>query len=224
MKLIAPNGKPSNLNAEQYKLVRTPAFKKWFGDWENDPENASKVVDENGEPLVCFHGSEQGGFSVFDEKRVGDNTKNADIGFYFSNTFQNARSYSDTTAKNIISTTPSKTNYTVFLKLITPKIIFWGKNNVKVSWNKTVDGFNGLNEFVRSAYKEGFDGAIAKNIDDTGKNDCFYDCGSIVFVAFKSNQIKLADGSNTTFDNNNDDIRYEKGGLLGNFNYSIGGL
>ena len=33
--LVAPNGKPSNLNAEQHEIVRTPAFKKWFGDWEN---------------------------------------------------------------------------------------------------------------------------------------------------------------------------------------------
>ena len=32
--LLAPNGKPSNLTPEQYRLVRTPAFKKWFGDWE----------------------------------------------------------------------------------------------------------------------------------------------------------------------------------------------
>ena len=55
--LLAPNGKPSNLTAEQYKLVRTPEFKKWFGDWEKDTENASKVVDSNGEPLVVYHGT-----------------------------------------------------------------------------------------------------------------------------------------------------------------------
>lgn len=54
--LIAPNGKPSKLTPEQYKLVRTPEFKAWFGDWENDPKNASKVVDENGEPLVVYRG------------------------------------------------------------------------------------------------------------------------------------------------------------------------
>ena len=54
-KLLAPNGQPSNLNAMQHAQVRTPEFKKWFGDWENDPENASKVVDENGEPLVVYH-------------------------------------------------------------------------------------------------------------------------------------------------------------------------
>ena len=32
--LLAPNGKPSNLAPEQYRQVRTPEFKKWFGDWE----------------------------------------------------------------------------------------------------------------------------------------------------------------------------------------------
>ncbi|MEI7509320.1 MAG: hypothetical protein WCJ62_07635, partial [Flavobacterium sp.] len=77
--LLAPNGKPSNLNAEQYKLVRTPAFKKWFGDWENDPANASKVVDGNGEPQVCYHGTnlgkinwETGKFDKFNIFRLED--------------------------------------------------------------------------------------------------------------------------------------------------------
>ena len=32
--LCAPNGKPSKLTEEQWLLVRTPNFKKWFGDWE----------------------------------------------------------------------------------------------------------------------------------------------------------------------------------------------
>ena len=68
--LLAPNGKPSNLTPEQWHLVRTPEFKAWFGDWEalenakirdrgmdeitlnQLAKNVSKVVDENGEPLV----------------------------------------------------------------------------------------------------------------------------------------------------------------------------
>ena len=58
----APNGKPTNLTEDQWVAVRTPAFKSWFGDWENDPENASKVVDENGEPLVVYHATRE----VFD--------------------------------------------------------------------------------------------------------------------------------------------------------------
>lgn len=33
-RLLAPNGKPSNLTERQYVHVRTKAFKEWFGDWE----------------------------------------------------------------------------------------------------------------------------------------------------------------------------------------------
>lgn len=47
----APNGKKSNLNRTQWLVVRTPAFKRWFGD--------SVVVDENGEPKVMYHGGEK---------------------------------------------------------------------------------------------------------------------------------------------------------------------
>lgn len=37
--------------------IGTYAFKNWFGDWENDPANASKVVDESGKPKVVYHGT-----------------------------------------------------------------------------------------------------------------------------------------------------------------------
>ena len=67
---LAPNGKPSNLNNQQWEQVRTPEFKSWFGDWENNPENASKVVDENGEPLVVSHFTDQK-FDVFKYKEGG---------------------------------------------------------------------------------------------------------------------------------------------------------
>lgn len=55
--LKAPNGQPSKLTADQWETVRTRQFKEWFGDWENEPENASKIVDENGEPMVVYHGT-----------------------------------------------------------------------------------------------------------------------------------------------------------------------
>lgn len=65
--LLAPNGKKSNLDKRQYVQVRTKAFKDWFGDWtkitfdKDDkpiiPDDVSKVIDENGEPLVVYHGS-----------------------------------------------------------------------------------------------------------------------------------------------------------------------
>ena len=66
---IAPNGKPSLLYKSYIDLgyseieaknlvseVYTDEFKKWFGDWQNDPENSSKVVDENGQPKIVWSG------------------------------------------------------------------------------------------------------------------------------------------------------------------------
>ena len=64
----APNGVPTNLTERQWLQVRTRAFKAWFGDWENDPKHASKVLDENGEPLVVYHGTPKGGFKEFKEE------------------------------------------------------------------------------------------------------------------------------------------------------------
>lgn len=90
----APNGQSSNLNDKQWEQVRTPAFKKWFGDWENDPKNASKVVDENGEPLMTYHGSE-GGFDEFKTEYLGGAT-GADItkmGFFFTNNENVAKTF-----------------------------------------------------------------------------------------------------------------------------------
>lgn len=71
-KLLAPNDKPSNLPERLYAIVRTKEFKDWFGDWQNDPENASKVIDENGEPRIVYHGSDQYGFDIFDPSYSDD--------------------------------------------------------------------------------------------------------------------------------------------------------
>lgn len=156
--LLAPNGKPSNLTAEQYKLVRTPEFKKWFGDWENDPDNASKVVDKNGEPLVVYHGSKTD-FFEFDKSRIKD-TVRWEKGFYFTDNFKYAKSY----ANSLFSKEKNRNPRAFFL-------------NIEDSY------------------------AIHKHSDRTE------------YVAFEPNQIKLADGTNTTFDKNNNDIRFEKGGI-----------
>ena len=50
------------LNESKEDKIYSKEFKDWFGDWENDPEHSSKVVDENGKPLAVYHGS----FSLFD--------------------------------------------------------------------------------------------------------------------------------------------------------------
>lgn len=93
--LLAPNGKKSNLTERQYTQVRTKEFKEWFGDWENNPSEASKVVDENGEPLVVYHSSTES-FEEF-KHGVKDNTgaRDSENMFFFSSSKSVSSWYTD---------------------------------------------------------------------------------------------------------------------------------
>jgi hypothetical protein len=56
--LRAPNGKPSNLNAAQWRQVRTPEFKAWFGDWEiaAQPQRDASTFSAAREAAKAFQG------------------------------------------------------------------------------------------------------------------------------------------------------------------------
>ena len=211
MENLAPNGKKSNLTPEQYKLVRTPAFKKWFGDWENDAENASKVVDENGEPLVVFHATGYD-FNVFKLSEIGKSIDYGTVGagFYFTSSYENAKNY-----ENSLSSNNPDIKETKIIKC------FLNIRKIKVENSHTK--FSGFNRKESEKYTEKlkikeFDGIII-DIYFSRKDNYKW------FVAFEPNQIKLADGTNTTFDANNNDIRYAKGGAINNScEYTIGGL
>ena len=65
--------------------INTPEFKRWFGD--------SKAVDENGQPLVMYHGT-VAEFDVFNVKKQGKNdTGFFGRGFYFTPIEKLARYY-----------------------------------------------------------------------------------------------------------------------------------
>jgi hypothetical protein len=200
-KLLAPNGKPSNLTAEQYKLVRTPAFIEWFGDWQNDPENASKVIDENGEPKVVYHGAE-----IFNKKEIGKFNLFRN-GSYFTDTYKSAKYYAFKLAYGIDDVKEEDTEiYEIFLNIKNPKTFDYVNQDAE-------DLFHDFNEFDEriSEYKnKGYDGLIweynYKMYDVTLKEKETH------YITFNSNQIKLADGTNTTFDGNNPDIRFYGGG------------
>lgn len=90
----APNGKPTLLNERQWLLVRTPSFKRWFGDWENAPGEASRVIDQNGEPQVVYHGT-QADFTEFDPAFMysGEGWSQSGSGFYFTEDRKSASGY-----------------------------------------------------------------------------------------------------------------------------------
>lgn len=52
-RLLAPNGKPSNLTEKQYAQVRTKAFKEWFGDWEKIANIQKNITWTDEEGNIC---------------------------------------------------------------------------------------------------------------------------------------------------------------------------
>jgi len=85
--LVFPGGPESNLSEENWKLVRTELFKKWFGN--------SDIKDENGEPALVYHTTDENlnNFEVFsddkanikrEEKNKKAGTNMVETGFYFT--------------------------------------------------------------------------------------------------------------------------------------------
>jgi hypothetical protein len=209
--LKAPNGKPSNLTPAQWKLVRTPQFRAWFGDWENDPENASKVVDENGEPLVVYHATDKwelnGAFKNI--RRDIQGAKHRDeLGIHFGSKEQ---------ANQILELWSGKKS--TIGKYIKP--FFLNVRNLKRvkdrnTWDFRVfekhyedlglshsKKFESIDEVYEELKNQKIDGLIYYNeYEDEGDS----------YSIFDSTQIKLANGTNTTFDGSNPDIRFAEGG------------
>lgn len=46
-----------NVNRKTDHVTKSQQFIRWFGDWQNKPQSASKVVDADGKPLVMYHGT-----------------------------------------------------------------------------------------------------------------------------------------------------------------------
>ena len=220
--LLAPNGKSTSLTAEQWHLVRTPEFKAWFGDWENDPENASKVVDENGEPLVVYHGTKENGISIF-EINLSGTVQYSDWGkaIYFTPSKYTAEYYSREAIKksdseyNRLYQVYERSNSWEDLKAFQNKgrelsmnentVIYSVFLNIRKPLVEIVDSMSYTDPYLSTtALERSRDGVFIKT--SNGRLD--------EILAFYPNQIKLADGTNTTFDSNNPDIRFENGGYL----------
>ena len=153
--LLAPNGKVSNLTEKQYAQVRTKAFKEWFGDWENNPANASKVVDENGEPLVVYNGGRGGNFTKFSKDKITD-SNNLGKGFYFTPIKKAAESYRDSFGwddYNDDGSIKQEVLDSLHLKDVFLNIRNMGNNNESLDTNTNIDGSystSGLQYVVRN--------------------------------------------------------------------------
>ena len=189
--LIAPNGEQSNLNALQYKLVRTSEFKEWFGDWENDKENSSKILDSNGEPLIVYHGTKNEFYKFDTDKQLRGWLGK---GFYFSKNKIEAKDY----GKRLLK---------CFLNIKNPFVI----QGDEVNEDGTINWGLGREGEIAKKYGSVDASDISTTLKEY-KNDGIIE-GDMI-SCFYSNQIKIADGTNKTFDSNNDDIRFKHGGEM----------
>ena len=60
----------SKVKKKYHDVKNTRQFRYWFGDWQNKPQNASKVVDKDGKPLVVYHQTDAD-YTVFDTESKG---------------------------------------------------------------------------------------------------------------------------------------------------------
>ena len=83
-------------NPVRESLRNTDLYKSILQDiYATDNESVSKVVDENGEPRVVYHGTNED-YNAFDDSLIGSNTGNeghAGRGFYFADTAYEASYY-----------------------------------------------------------------------------------------------------------------------------------
>jgi hypothetical protein len=193
----APNGKDTNLTEDQWLSVRTAAFKNWFGDWEKDPQNASKVVDENGEPRVVYHGT-YGDFTVFDKAKIGSATDYGiwGRGFYFT---------------NMENTPYGNKKLALFLNIRNPFIFNDYKSAEEIGdylniWDGNFhedDRFGIFRPYAAGAAQ------IADSAQERGHDGLMVVLGKWTeYIAFEPNQIKSATDNRGTFDPKNPDITF----------------
>lgn len=68
------------VNMKISENTQSQQFKRWFGDWQNDPANASKVVNEDGTPKVLYHQT-SADFTIFEPRHEGAGTRDQDTPF-----------------------------------------------------------------------------------------------------------------------------------------------
>jgi hypothetical protein len=180
----APNGNPTNLTEQQWLQVRTKAFKNWFGDWEKDPKNASKIIDKNGEPLVVYHGTNSK-WNILDTKMFG---KNTDEGYYGKGLYLSSVENKAAQYGNIMK---------LFVNIKKP---LRAGTDPNISMKEAIKNVRLAENFNRGmSNMEEYDGVLYSGAEGRYEE----------IVVPTPNQIKSATDNNGDFSRNNDDIDYD---------------
>jgi hypothetical protein len=143
----------STVKPKLKNVTQSQQFKRWFGDWKNHPESASKVVNADGTPKVVYHGT-NAEFNTFQQENGA---------YFFSERRDYAESMADERRGNRI--------IEAYLKMKNPY-------TVKLSPEQFTDNIAEA-PFIRYAKEHGHDGVIFEY--DGSKEDLAYDKFYVVF-------------------------------------------
>lgn len=143
----------STVKPKLKNVTQSQQFKRWFGDWQNHPESASKVVNADGTPKVVYHGT-NAEFNTFQQENGA---------YFFSESRDYAESMADERRGNRI--------IEAYLKMKNPY-------TVKLSPEQFTDNIAEA-PFIRYAKEHGHDGVIFEY--DGSKEDLAYDKFYVVF-------------------------------------------
>jgi len=199
-----------------YDGIVDTKLQEFFEKAREAEENSSKVVDENGDPLVVYHGTNER-FAVFKSTKfstAGYFAKNRDFAAEFSKVRNTDPSVMDVflNIPNILDLSKFNGQKEYNSKEIVEILPFL--KNTKLPWRvDRIQGWLGVDEVINEAKKVGYNG-VAYNeanfdysiMDEDGNYGKLADVPS--FIAFNPTQIKSATDNIGTFDVANDDIRF----------------
>jgi len=139
---------------QTYNLYESQSFDSWF--------SGSKVVDDNGDPLIVYHGSKYEITELYGE-------------MYFTDDYMNADGYAG-----------GEYVYEVFLSIKEPLVLDCDGNK----WDELESVYgSSTQEVVSNLDTDKYDGVIFNNIRDSWIDDVDYQDPSTVYYCIRSSQI-----------------------------------
>ena len=211
------------------KQTETLQFKEWFGK--------SKVVDEEGKPLVVYHGS-TADFTEFSYKFANRNGQADGRGFYFTDNRSFAEGYQNKDGKlfevylsiqkplNPDKLTITKAELRKILDAIDPSGDYmtnyaeddrgypgaaWRAKALNSTVNAIYDSSENNADILAELYGSFGGGEVLAEVRKVSGYDGFIkkdQNGNMIYIAFEPGQIKSATDNIGTYDRNNPDIRF----------------
>lgn len=185
-----------NVNRKISHFTQSQQFTRWFGDWQNKPATASKVVGKDGTPLIVYHGTNADFFVFKKNNRRTRGNLNFGEGYYFTSSRNMVENYADGENGRVVE---------VYIAIRNPYTVYWSafdQGDFESIAKKLGDGTVVTSKNVTECLQRlGYDGIIERS--NNGADNPIR-----TVVAFESAQIKSATDNIGTFDSNNPDTLY----------------